>query len=115
MKNTLTILILLMVTGCATITRGVSQPIVFRLDPKEATCSVVQGAYREIGTISQGQNTLKVGKSKDDILVRCEAPGFAPKTLRVVSVPYGGILWLTDLATGAYWEYPGVINITLEK
>lgn len=117
MKKTILLMTIatLLSTGCATITKGTSQTLVFKLDPKETTCVLVRGGTKELGEISYSNNALSVGKSKDDIIVKCEAPGHAAKTMRVVSEPYGGILWLTDLATGAYWEYPGTISITLDK
>ena len=103
------------VTGCATITKGVKQTLIFKLEPKETTCVLLRGDSKELGSISLSNNSVVVGKSRDDIIVKCEAYGPTSKTMRVVSPPYGGFWSLTDHATGAYWEYPETISIVLDK
>jgi hypothetical protein len=77
----------------------------------------------EIGSINARNNTVTVGKDKDDIVVKCLAPGYAQKTTRLTSSAdtagvVGGVfldLGITDLVTGAMWMYPNTTTITLEK
>ncbi len=115
--------ITLLFTGCATITQGTSQMLTFNLDPKETKCSLIRVDDGEIGSISYTNNTLTVNKDKDDIIVKCTAPGYQQKTMKIVSAASGGgvasifliDLGITDLATGAFWKYPDTHSIVLNK
>ena len=77
----------------------------------------------EIGSISYTHNTLTVNKDKDDIIVKCNAPGYNQKTMKIVSAASGGGIasvflidfGITDLATGAFWKYPDTLSIVLDK
>ena len=77
----------------------------------------------EIGVISGKNNTVTVGKDKDDIIAKCSTPGYAGKTLRIASSVeaagvVGGVfldLGITDMITGAMWAYPGATTVSLEK
>ena len=71
--------------GCASITKGTSQTLIFNLEPKDARCTLTRDGDGEIGSISGSNNSVTVGKDKDDIVVKCVAPGYAQKTLRLVS------------------------------
>jgi hypothetical protein len=109
--------------GCASITQGTSQAISFNLEPKKTTCVATRNGDGEIGSLSYSNNTLNVSKDKDDIIVKCIAPGYKPKTARLVSSTQtagvvGGAfldLGITDMITGAMWKYPNEFNIVLEK
>ena len=110
-------------TGCATITQGTGQMLMFNLDPKETRCILSRVGDGEIGSVSYSNNTLTVNKDKDDIIVKCNAPGYNQKTMKIVSAASGGgiasifliDLGITDLATGAFWKYPDTISVALEK
>jgi hypothetical protein len=110
-------------SGCASITQGTSQTMIFNLEPKEATCVVTRDGDGEIGSLTYRNNTLTVSKDKDDIIVACKAPSHKPKTVRLVSSTQaagvvGGIfldLGVVDMMTGAMWKYPESMNIALEK
>lgn len=123
MNKFLTLLFLILLSGCASITQGTTQMLVFNLDPEESKCSVVREGDGEIGSISGKNNTLSVGKDKDDIVVKCNAPGYRQKTTRIASstqtagVVGGALLDLgvTDMMTGAMWAYPNTIAISLDK
>ena len=109
--------------GCASITQGTSQTIVFHMEPKDTKCVVNRDGDGEIGSMSSTQNTLTVGKDKDDIIVKCTAAGHKDKTIRLVSSTQaagvvGGAfidLGITDMLTGAMWKYPNDASIVLEK
>lgn len=115
--------LLLLSTGCASITKGTSQTLVFELDPQDTRCTLSRDGDGEIGSINARNNTVTVGKDKDDILVKCQAPGHAQKTTRLTSSAdaagvVGGAfldLGITDMVTGAMWLYPNTTTITLEK
>lgn len=109
--------------GCASITKGTSQTLIFNLEPKDARCTLTRDGDGEIGSISGSNNSVTVGKDKDDIVVKCVAPGYAQKTLRLVSSAetagvVGGALidlGITDMITGAMWSYPNTTTVSLDK
>ena len=113
-------------TGCATISQGTNQMLTFNLDPRETKCTLSRVGDGEIGSLGSTYNTfntLTVNKDKDDIIVKCNAPGYKQKTMKIVSAASGGgvasifllDLGIVDLATGAFWKYPDTISIVLEK
>lgn len=112
----------LFVTGCATVTQGTQQIIVFKLEPKDTKCDVTRVGDGKLGSISTSLNTIQVGKDKDDIVVICTAPGYKQQISKVVSGATGagvtGVLidfGITDMITGAMYRYPEEVSIVLEK
>lgn len=110
------------VVGCASITQGTSQVLAFRIEPKEATCVLTRVDDGELGSVSGTSNTIQVGKDKDDIVVQCKAPGYEPKTTRLVSrattAGVTGVLLdfgITDMITGAMYAYPADITIVMDR
>ena len=117
---TLTAIILM--TGCATVTQGTQQIIVFKLEPKDTKCDVNRVGDGKLGSISTSLNTIQVGKDKDDIVVTCTAPGYKQQVSKVVSGATGagvtGVLidfGITDMITGAMYRYPEEVSIVLEN
>jgi len=122
-KTLLIITLSLGLANCASITQGTTQSLIFDLDPSTARCSLTREGDGEIGSISSKNNTISVGKDKDDIVVKCNAPGYKQKTMRLVSsvssaAVVGGLLLdlgITDMITGAAYQYPGQTSIALDK
>ncbi len=122
-RSSVAIAFAMFMTGCASITQGTSQVINFNLEPDAITCVVTREGDGEIGSLSLRNNTLNVSKDKDDILVKCNAPGYKQKVTRLTSSTQaagvvGGVfldLGITDMITGAMWKYPSDVSITLEK
>ena len=107
--------------GCASITDGTSQSLIFNLTPSEARCSVSRDGA-ELGSVTGRQNTLSVSKGSKDILLTCRADGYLQHTQRLVSSTQTagatGVLLefgITDMVTGAMWKYPGDISIVMVK
>jgi hypothetical protein len=123
MKRILLIVGVMLLTSCASITKGTSQTIVFNIEPKGTTCVANRDGDGEIGSISPTNNTLRVSKDKDDIVVKCSAPGYKQKVTRLTSkTEAAGIVGgafidfgITDMMTGAMWAYPNDVSIVLEK
>ena len=123
LKTLLIITLSLGLTNCASITQGTTQSLIFDHDPSTARCSLTREGDGEIGSISSKNNTISVGKDKDDIVVKCNAPGYKQKTMRLVSsvssaAVVGGLLidlGITDMITGAAYQYPGQTSIALDK
>ena len=113
---------LLALTGCASITDGTSQALIFKLDPRDARCTLTREGT-ELGSVSGRQSTITVGKSSRDIVVACVADGYTPKTMRLVSSTQaagvaGGFfldLGITDMITGAMWKYQNDVSIIMER
>ena len=108
--------------GCASISQGTSQTLLFKLEPQEAKCILNRTGDGELGSVSATSNTILVHKDKDDILVQCTAPGYAQKTTRVVSgattAGVTGVLLdfgITDMITGAMYAYPTDVTVVMEK
>jgi hypothetical protein len=108
--------------GCASITDGTSQTLIFNLTPTDTICQATRDGA-ELGSVTGKQNTLTVSKGAKDIIVSCKATGYVSKTQRLVSSTQtsgvvGGAfldLGITDMITGAMWKYPTDISIVLEK
>lgn len=123
MKKFMVLSFVLLATGCASITKGTSQTLVFNLDPQTTKCSLTRDGDGEIASITAKNNTATVGKDKDDILVKCNAPGHQQKITRMTSSAdtagvVGGAfldLGITDMVTGAMWVYPNTTTISLDK
>jgi len=123
LKTLLIITLSLGLANCASITQGTTQSLIFDLDPSTTRCSLTREGDGEIGSISSKNNTISVGKDKDDIVVKCNAPGYKQKTMRLVSsvssaAVVGGLLLdlgITDMITGAAYQYPGQTSIALDK
>ena len=113
---------IILMTGCATVTQGTQQIIVFKLEPKDTKCDVNRVGDGKLGSISTSLNTIQVGKDRDDIVVTCTAPGYKQQVSKVVSGATGagvtGVLidfGITDMITGAMYRYPEEVSIVLEK
>lgn len=112
-----------LLSGCASITQGTSQVLIFNIEPKDTRCVLTRVDDGQIGIVTASQNTVTVSKDKDDIVVQCKAEGYKQYTARIVSSASGaGVsgaifldLGITDLITGAMWKYPEQHNVALEK
>ena len=126
-RRKLTVLALaapLALSGCATITQGSKQTILFDTSPSGATCSIAREGnmlYHDFTT----PTSLQVEKDKDDLVVTCEKEGYRKKVIHTNSsfegwtmgnLLLGGIIGLgVDAASGAINEYPGQVLVNLEK
>lgn len=108
-------------SGCASITDGTSQTLIFNITPTEARCGLSRDGT-ELGSVMGRQNTLSVSKGSKDILLTCKADGYLQYTQRLVSTTQTagatGVLidfGITDMITGAMWKYPGDVSIVMVK
>lgn len=120
MRNIIFMMLIANLAGCASITQGTSQTLSFKLEPKETICVLTRTGDGELGSVSASSNTIVVHKDKDDIIVKCTAPGYPSKTTRIVSgattAGVTGVLLdfgITDMITGAMYAYPVDINIVM--
>lgn len=108
--------------GCATILSGRTQTITVQSNPPGARCELVrQGMV--VGSVEQTPGAVTLQKTKDDINVVCNKPGFGEAKSFAESgtdgMVYGNILlggligWGVDSAAGTDNKYPDVVTVNL--
>jgi len=108
--------------GCATILDGTTQEITVNTNPSGAEC-VFTRQDREIARISTTPAATNIRKSKYDITIICNKPGYQTATYlnksgnaaaTVGNLALGGLIgWGVDSATGSDNKYDSPVNITL--
>lgn len=113
-------------TGCVSVFEGTSQDITVNSNPPGATC-VFEREGQQIGTITSTPGTLTVRKSKYDITVTCNKPGYQQAALINNSGTSGaiaanivvdvlltaGISSIVDSANGADNKYEETMSFNL--
>ncbi|MEL6226438.1 MAG: translation initiation factor 2 [Pseudomonadota bacterium] len=108
--------------GCATVTKGTTQPITISSNPPGADCDLRrEGA----GLIAQVRTpgTVEVSKSFRDIQIRCNKAGYqetvATLSSQAEAMTFGNVLvgglvgFAIDAGTGAMTKYDGTITVPL--
>jgi uncharacterized protein YceK len=116
----------ILLSGCATVFEGTSQEISVVTNPDGASC-VFERQGLQVGMIGHTPGTANIRKSKYDILVKCDKPGYAQGiylnhsgTTATIAANVAADLILTaglssivDSADGADNKYDSVVNMTL--
>jgi len=119
-RNSIVLLFGIALSACASIVEGTDQSIAVNLSPEDATCEVHrEGA--QLSRVSNEHRFINISKSKNDLVIECEAPDHHDETITLESSASGwGVvgcflidLCITDYSTGALNKYPETINITL--
>jgi hypothetical protein len=109
-------------SACATVTSGTDHTLLVETDPAGATC-ILQRQGSNIGAVNPTPGSVRISKSRNDILVNCEkaddeatsrtvTAGFQAMTLGNVLI--GGVIGLAaDLASGAAITYPDSVKVAL--
>ena len=114
---------LLLLAGCVSLTQGNEQVVRFHLQPPETQCVASRNGV-DISSLNADYNELRISKSKSDLVVLCDAPGYKRQTIRLKSeTQAGGVVGglvlgdygVTDMATGAMWRYPDEATIILQS
>lgn len=108
--------------GCASIVEGTSQTVSVNTTPDGASCEI----QRKGAALIEPRLTpfeVKLSKTKHDLTVICEKPGYEraelPVKSEVAAATFGNILiwryigWGVDSALGADNKYEPVLNIPL--
>ena len=108
--------------GCASITEGTHQAITVNTNPPGASC-VLNRTEGQIAQIASTPDTVTIRKTKHDITVVCDKPGYQTATFLNHSgveamtfgniVVGGGIGWAIDSSTGSDNKYTSPVNISL--
>lgn len=116
--HTLLLAATLGLSGCATVTTGTRQPFAVQVvGVDSADCTLQKPGYGPM-TIVSGQTT-SVPRGEAPLTVRCSHPGFQAAGMEVEShvqdrakyeLPFG---MLIDYLSGARYEYPAQITLTL--
>jgi hypothetical protein len=113
--------VLLALPGCSSLIEGTTQEITITSNPLGAACSVWRGGA-VIARIPSTPAAVTLTKTKEDILVTCDKPGYQQATLvnkaRLAgavagNVLNGGLGWGVDSATGADNKYDRTVALTL--
>lgn len=107
-------------SGCGTITQGTSQNITVTSSPPGAHCDFTRKG-EHVATLDKTPGTVKVDKTKNDILLNCTLAGYQDASVNLESgygagtfgniILGGGIGWAIDSATGADNKYPSTANV----
>jgi hypothetical protein len=102
-------------SGCGTITQGTSQNITVTSNPAGAHCDLTRKG-EHVATLDKTPGTVKVDKTKNDILLTCDLAGYQQASTNLESgygagtfgnIILGGVIgWGIDSATGADNKYP---------
>jgi hypothetical protein len=114
--------LLAMVSGCATVTKGTTQPVTLHTDPQVATCDVAH-ELRNVASLNATPGQVTVEKAWGAIEVACRKAGHQPTEVRADSevqawtfgnILIGGIFGFAfDAVSGAMRQYPQFITLTL--
>jgi hypothetical protein len=110
-------------SGCASVIEGTSQIITVNTNPAGADCSLNRMPEGVIARVSQTPAGVTIRKTKYDITIKCNMPGYQEATYLNHSgaagatfgniVLGGGIGWAVDSASGSDNKYDSPVNITL--
>jgi hypothetical protein len=109
-------------SGCATVTKGTTQPVTLHTDPDGATCDVTR-EHKNVASLSATPGQVIVDKEWGPIDVSCRKRDHQPTEVRVDSevqgwtfgnILLGGIFgFALDAVSGAMRQYPQFIMLTL--
>ena len=109
-------------TGCATITKGTNQTVTVDTDPSGATCTLTREA-KTLAVVNPTPGSVSIGKSSVPITVVCKKVDFLDAAGTLTSqfqamtfgnVLFGGLIGVAvDAASGATHEYDPIVTITM--
>jgi hypothetical protein len=107
--------------GCASIFEGTSQQIAVRTTPAGARCTFWRNGGL-VGDIPSTPGTVIIEKTKVDLFIVCDKPGYASATYvnrsglavaTYANVLTLGLAWAVDSSRGADNKYEGQIDLSL--
>jgi len=120
--NGLLLSLVMMTTGCATLTKGTSQAVTVDTDPSGAMCTLTRDA-KPLAIVNPTPGSVPVEKAQGTISVACTKQGFLEAAGNLASefqamtfgnILFGGVVGIVvDAASGAMHRYPDRVTITL--
>ena len=113
--------------GCSSITQGTTQDIFINTTPAQASCKLEREDV-QIAMVESTPASVNVDKTKHDILITCDKPGYQTATyyndsgwesgsgaagIALDVILTLGVSSAIDSATGADNKYESPVNITL--
>lgn len=107
--------------GCASIFEGTSQRIAVNTTPAGARCTFWKNGAL-IGDIASTPGSVTIRKSKEDLFIVCDKPGYASATYinksglamaTFANILTAGLAWAVDSSRGADNKYRGEVNMAL--
>lgn len=118
------LIVLLLLSGCSSITQGTTQLINIQTDPDGASCSVMRNNVK-IASINETPGYVQVDKTKYDLIILCSKPGYQNGSslnksdvagMTAGNIILGGVIgWGIDSATGADNKYDSEVFVPLSK
>lgn len=117
----------ILLSGCSSITQGTTQEIFINSVPAGASCVVDRNGVR-LGEVASTPSSVRVDKSKHDIIITCNKEGYQEATfyndsgwesgsgaagIALDVILTAGLSSAIDSATGADNKYTSPVNITL--
>jgi hypothetical protein len=120
--NGLLLSLVLLTSGCATLTKGTSQTVTVDTDPSGAACTLTRDA-KPVAFVNPTPGSVPVEKAQGTISVACTKQGFLEaagdlasefQAMTFGNILFGGIVGVVvDAASGAMHRYPDRVTITL--
>lgn len=122
MRQILLLSFVILLSACSSIVEGTSQEIVINTVPEGADCALEREGII-IGRVNPTPGAATIKKTKHDMNIICNKPGYQEATFFNKSdvagatvgniILGGGIGWAIDSASGADNKYTTPVNITL--
>tara|TARA_S200000501_G_scaffold363933_1_gene395444 strand:+ start:29 stop:610 length:582 start_codon:yes stop_codon:yes gene_type:complete len=80
--------IAMLLSGCATVFEGTSQPVSVTLEPSSTVCRAYRD-NRELGALTHSNPVIYTQRSSKELTLVCSARGYKPRMLKLVSNPSG--------------------------
>jgi len=115
--------LVLLTTGCATLTKGTQQTITVATDPPGAACTMSRDA-KAVAVVNPTPGSMPIEKGAGTISILCKKQGYQDaagvlasefQAMTFGNIIFGGLIGIVvDAASGAMHQYPAMVTITLE-
>ena len=115
-------IVVLLSSGCATITKGTSQTVTINTDPHGAICTLTRDA-KPLAVVNPTPGSMPIEKGKGTIAILCKKGGYLDaegamasefQAITFGNILFGGLIGIAvDAASGAMHEYPAMVTIQL--
>jgi hypothetical protein len=114
--------VVVLCSGCATLTKGSSQTVTVNTDPTGATCTLTRDG-KPLAVINPTPGSMPIEKGTGAITIDCKRTGYQDSagtmTSQFQAMTFGNILFggligvVVDAASGAMHEYPAMVTFTM--